>query len=76
MTSLPNPFTDFAGCVEHIPASSAVASSPQPPGDATASYFDDEPLPLCLTEPHDGIDRDIAAILRVIFGIHTARGMA
>lgn len=38
--------------------------------------FDDEPLPLCLTEPHDGIDRDIAAILRVIFGIHTARGMA
>ena len=76
MPTLPNPF-EFAGCAEHAPASSAGSSfAPASQVDEPASYFDDDPLPLCLTEPHEGIDRDIEAILRVIFGVHNRRGIA
>jgi hypothetical protein len=49
-------------------AEATVASNPHAPTDAAVDPFDDEPLPLFLTEPCPIIDRGLEALFRVHFG--------
>ena len=69
MNLLPNPW--LSDSVAPAADEPAVASNPPPVPDATADPFNDEPLPLFLTEPAPGLDRDLEAMLRVIFGVHS-----
>jgi hypothetical protein len=74
MTALPNPFLTSAPVVMPVAEQAAAPEPLSPVLGAAAGYLSDEPIPLCLTEPHEEIDRGIEAILRVIFGIYDRPG--
>jgi hypothetical protein len=70
MIALPNPFFDSAPITSNG-VDMAIASNPAPGPDAMADPFNDEPLPLFLTEPAPMMDRELTAMLRVIFGVYS-----
>ncbi len=51
-------------------ADSAACPSFTDPSDPAADPFNDEPLPLFLTDPVPEMDRDLEVLLRIIFGIY------
>ena len=65
--ALPNPWIS-APSTPSGAGTVAVSMSPLTP-DAATDPFNDEPLPLFLTEPVPMMDRDLEALLRVIFGV-------
>lgn len=65
MTTLPpSPFESVASAMEAAASSPLISMS-----EAAADPFNDEPLPLFLTDPAPELDRDLEAMLRVIFGV-------
>ena len=69
MTTLPNPFLNSAAFSSLAAESGAACSPPSPMSRAAPDPFNDEPLPLFLTEPAPELDRELEALLRVIFGV-------
>jgi hypothetical protein len=51
-------------------ADSAAGPSFTDPLDPAADPFNDDPLPLFLTDPVPEMDRDLEVLLRIIFGIY------
>lgn len=49
----------------------APAADMNPHAAGAADPFNDEPLPLFLTEPAPMLDRELEAMLRVMFGVST-----
>lgn len=70
MTTLPNPWLTESSLTERRPSEAAACADRN---TSTAALLDfplrDEPLPLFLTEPAPVLDRELEAMLRVIFGV-------